>query len=321
MANFSANFGTRRRIWVAGHRGMVGRAILRRLASEDVEILTVDRLNLDLREQQAVRQWVANAKPDVVILAAAKVGGIIANDSYPADFLFDNLAIETNVIEAAHLANVDRLVFLGSSCIYPKFAPQPIKEDALLTGPLEPTNEWYAVAKIAGIKMCQAYRRQYGRRYISVMPSNLYGPNDNFNLETSHVLPALIRKFHAAKAAGAPEVVVWGSGTPLREFLYVDDLADAVVFLIDRYDAGEPINCGAGSDVSVRQLAEMIGRVAGFKGKLVFDTGKPDGTPRKLMDSSRLAALGWRPKTSLEEGVSEVYRWFTRTQAKKPAPA
>jgi GDP-L-fucose synthase len=300
---------------------MVGSALLRRLATEDVEILTVDRLNLDLREQQAVRHWVAHSKPDVVILAAAKVGGIVANDSYPADFLFDNLAIETNVIQAAHLANVERLVFLGSSCIYPKFAPQPIKEVALLTGPLEPTNEWYAIAKIAGIKMCQAYRRQYGRRYISVMPSNLYGQNDNFDLETSHVLPALIRKFHAAKAAGAPEVVVWGSGTPLREFLCVDDLADAVVFLMDRYDAGEPINCGTGTDVSIRQLAEMIGRVAGFKGKLVFDTGKPDGTPRKLMDSSRLAALGWRPKTSLEEGVSEVYRWFARTQAKKPAPA
>ena len=321
MADCSANAGTRRRIWVAGHRGMVGSALLRRLATEDVEILTADRLNVDLREQQAVRHWVAHFKPDVVILAAAKVGGIVANDSYPADFLFDNLAIETNVIQAAHLADVERLVFLGSSCIYPKFAPQPIKEAALLTGPLEPTNEWYAIAKIAGIKMCQAYRRQYGRRYISVMPSNLYGQNDNFDLETSHVLPALIRKFHAAKAAGAREVVVWGSGTPLREFLYVDDLADAVVFLMDRYDAGEPINCGGGIDISIRQLAEMIGRVAGFKGKLVFDTGKPDGTPRKLMDSSRLAALGWRPKTSLEEGVSEVYRWFARTQAKKPAPA
>jgi GDP-L-fucose synthase len=319
MANLSATAGIKRRIWVAGHRGMVGSAILRRLAKEDAEILTVDRRNVDLREQQAVRQWVAHAKPDVVILAAAKVGGIIANDSYPADFLFDNLAIETNVIQAAHLANVERLVFLGSSCIYPKFAPQPIKEEALLTGPLEPTNEWYAIAKIAGIKMCQAYRRQHGRRYISVMPSNLYGQNDNFDLATSHVLPALIRKFHAAKAAGETEVVVWGTGTPLREFLYVDDLADAVVFLMDRYDASEPINCGTGSDVSIRQLAEMIGRVAGFEGKLVFDTKKPDGTPRKLMDSSRLAALGWRPKTSLEEGVNVVYRWFARTQTSEPA--
>jgi GDP-L-fucose synthase len=216
MANLSANAGTKRRIWVAGHRGMVGSAILRRLAKEDVDILTVDRTNVDLREQQAVRQWMARAKPDIIILAAAKVGGILANDSYPADFLFDNLAIETNVIQAAHLANVEQLVFLGSSCIYPKFAPQPIKEDALLTGPLEPTNEAYAIAKIAGIKMCQAYRRQYGRRYISVMPSNLYGQNDNFDLSTSHVLPALVRKFHAAKTAGEPEVVVWGTGMPLR---------------------------------------------------------------------------------------------------------
>jgi len=319
MAILSANAGSKRRIWVAGHRGMVGSAILRRLAKEDVEILTVDRLTVDLREQHAVRQWVAFAKPDVVILAAAKVGGILANDSYPADFLFDNLAIETNVIQAAHLANVERLVFLGSSCIYPKFASQPIKEEAMLTGPLEPTNEWYAIAKIAGIKMCQAYRRQYGRRYIAVMPSNLYGLNDNFDLSTSHVLPALVRKFHAAKTAGDPEVVVWGTGTPLREFLYVDDLADAVVFLMDRYDRGEPINCGTGSEVSIRQLAETIGRVAGFEGKLVFDIEKPDGTPRKLMDSSRLIALGWRPKTSLEEGVNEVYRWFARTQTSKPA--
>jgi len=319
MANLSVNAGAKRRIWVAGHRGMVGSAVLRRLAKEDVDILTVDRPNVDLREQQAVRQWVARAEPDVIILAAAKVGGILANDSCPADFLFDNLAIEANVIQAAHLANVERLVFLGSSCIYPKFAPQPIKEDALLTGPLEPTNEGYAIAKIAGIKMCQAYRRQYGRRYISVMPSNLYGQNDNFDLSTSHVLAALVRKFHAAKTAGEPEVVVWGSGAPRREFLYVDDLADAVVFLMDRYDGGEPINCGTGSDVSIRQLAEMIGRVAGFEGKLVFDIAKPDGTPRKLMDSSRLAALGWRPRTSLEEGIGEVYRWFARTQTSEPA--
>jgi GDP-L-fucose synthase len=319
MDQLSARAGNKRRIWVAGHRGMVGSAIMRRLAGEDAEILTVDRRDVDLREQDAVRQWVARAKPDVIILAAAKVGGILANDSYPADFLFDNLVIETNVIQAAHLADVEQLVFLGSSCIYPKFAPQPIKEDALLTGPLEPTNEWYAVAKIAGIKLCQAYRRQYGRRYISIMPCNLYGLNDNFDLSTSHVLPALIRKFHAAKAAGKTEVVVWGTGTPMREFLYVDDLADAVVFLMDRYDGSEPINCGAGSDVSIRQLAETVGRVAGFEGKLVFDTSKPDGTPRKLMDSSRLAGLGWRPKTGLEEGIREVYRWFAQTQISEPA--
>jgi GDP-L-fucose synthase len=319
MDQLSARAGNTRRIWVAGHRGMVGSAIMRRLEGEDAEILTVDRRDVDLREQDAVRQWVARAKPDVIILAAAKVGGILANDSYPADFLFDNLVIETNVIQAAHLADVEQLVFLGSSCIYPKFAPQPIKEDALLTGPLEPTNEWYAVAKIAGIKLCQAYRRQYGRRYISIMPCNLYGLNDNFDLSTSHVLPALIRKFHAAKATGKTEVVVWGTGTPMREFLYVDDLADAVVFLMDRYDGSEPINCGAGSDVSIRQLAETVGRVTGFEGKLVFDTSKPDGTPRKLMDSSRLAALGWRPKIGLEEGIREVYRWFAQTQISESA--
>jgi GDP-L-fucose synthase len=317
--SFSAHSGIRRRIWVAGHRGMVGSAILRRLAREDVEILSVDRRDVDLRERDAVRQWVARAKPDVIVLAAAKVGGILANNSYPVDFLFDNLAIETSVIQAAHLADVERLVFLGSSCIYPKFAPQPITEDALLTGPLEPTNEWYAIAKIAGIKMCQAYRHQYGRRYISVMPCNLYGKNDNFDLSTSHALPALIRKFHAAKIAGEPEVLVWGTGTPLREFLYVDDLADAVMFLMDHYDGSEPINCGAGSDISIRQLAELIGRVTGFEGKLVFDTSKPDGTPRKLMDSSRLRALGWRPKTSLDEGIREVYRWFVQTKASEPA--
>lgn len=314
MAELSAFAGSKRRIWVAGHRGMVGSAIMRRLAREkDVEILTVDRRDLDLREQAAVRQWAGRFKPDIIILAAAKVGGILANNSFPADFLFDNLVIETNVIHAAHLAHVGQLVFLGSSCIYPKFAPQPIKEEALLTAPLEPTNEWYAIAKIAGIKMCQAYRQQYGRRYISVMPCNLYGRNDNFDLATSHVLPALIRKFHAAKTEGKTEVVVWGTGTPLREFLYVDDLADAVVFLMDRYDASEPINCGAGSDVSIRQLAETIGKITGFQGKLVFDPSKPDGTPRKLMDSSRLAALGWRPKISLEDGIRDVYQWFVQT--------
>lgn len=301
---------SKRRIWVAGHRGMVGSAIMRRLAAEDSELLAVGREQLDLRDQAAVRKWVADEKPDIIILAAAKVGGIFANDAYPADFLYENLVIETNIIHAAHLAGVELLVFLGSSCIYPKFAPQPIKEEALLTGALEPTNEWYAIAKIAGIKMCQAYRRQHGRRYISVMPCNLYGQNDNFDLKTSHVLPALIRKFHEAKEAGRAEVIVWGTGTPRREFLYVDDLADAVAFLMDRYDGDEPINCGAGSDVTIRELAETIGRVVGFRGSLVFDSSKPDGTPRKLMDSSRLAQLGWRPKTALEAGVAEVYRWF-----------
>ncbi len=319
MADASPGLSGKRRIWVAGHRGMVGSAIVRRLDSENVEVLTVGRGELDLRDQAAVRPWVAKEKPDVIILAAAKVGGILANDSYPADFLVDNLMIETNVIEAAHRADVDRLVFLGSSCIYPKFAPQPIKETSLLTGPLEPTNEWYAIAKIAGIKMCQAYRRQHGRRYISVMPSNLYGKNDNFDLATSHVLPALIRKFHEAEQGGRREVVIWGTGTPLREFLYVDDLADAVVFLMDHYDNDEPINCGAGYDVTIRELAETIGRVVGFSGELVFDATKPDGTPRKLMDSSRLAALGWLPKTSLEDGVAEVYRWFLNEKAREIA--
>ena len=303
-----------RRIWVAGHRGMVGSALLRRLAREDVEVLTVDRGELDLREQDAVRRWVARMRPDVILMAAAKVGGILANDSFPADFLYDNLVITTNIVHAAHVAGVERLVFLGSSCIYPKFAPQPIKEEALLIGPLVPTNEWYAIAKIAGIKLCQAYRKQFGRRYISVMPCNLYGPNDNFDLSTSHVLPALIRKFHEAKETGREEVVIWGTGTPLREFLYVDDLADAVVFLMDHYNGNGPINCGAGADVTIRELAEIIGRVVGFKGSLVFDPSKPDGTPRKLMDSSRLVALGWRPKVSLETGVAEVYRWFVRSQ-------
>ena len=298
------------RIFLAGHKGMVGSAIQRRLARENVEVQTADRAALDLCEQSAVRAYMQREKPDIVILAAAKVGGILANDTYPADFLGDNLVIETNVIREAHNVGVDRLVFLGSSCIYPKFAEQPIKEEALLTGALEPTNEWYAIAKIAGIKLCQAYRRQLGRHYISVMPCNLYGPNDNFDLKSSHVLPALIRKFHEGKVEGRPEVVVWGSGTPLREFLHVDDLADAVVFLMNHYDGDEPINCGAGVDLTILELAENIGRIVGFEGKLVFDATKPDGTPRKLMDSSRLAGLGWKPRIGLDEGIANSYRWF-----------
>lgn len=311
MADFSSPEAAKSsRIWVAGHRGMVGSAIMRRLSNGNAEVLTVARAELDLRDQSAVRKWVAVNKPDIIILAAAKVGGILANASKPADFLLDNLLIEANVIQAAHASNVDRVVFLGSSCIYPKFAPQPIKEDSLLTSPLEPTNEWYAIAKIAGVKMCQAYRRQHGRRYVSIMPCNLYGPNDNFDLATSHVLPALIRKLHEAKLNGQKKVVIWGTGTPLREFLHVDDLADAVVFLMDRYDGDEPINCGAGSDISVRELAEMIGRIVGFSGEFAFDSSKPDGTPRKLMDSGRLAALGWRPKITLQDGIASVYRWF-----------
>jgi GDP-L-fucose synthase len=289
---------------------MVGSAVLRRLACENVEILTVGREIVDLREQAHVRAYMERERPDAVILAAATVGGILANDSFPADFLGDNLAIETNVIHEAHRVGVERLVFLGSSCIYPKFAAQPIGEDALLTGTLEPTNEWYAVAKIAGIKLCQAYGRQYGRHYISVMPCNLYGPNDNFDLSTSHVLPALIRKFHEAKQAGKGEAIVWGSGTPRREFLHVDDLADAIVFLLHQYDGAQPINCGAGVDLSIRELAEKVARIIGFEGRLLFDSSKPDGTPRKLMDSGRMTALGWKPAIGLDEGIADTYRWF-----------
>jgi GDP-L-fucose synthase len=303
-----------RRVWVAGHKGMVGSAVTRHLEAQGEAVLKVDRSVVDLRNQIAVEAWLKQNQPDAVIFAAAKVGGIFANDAYPADFIYDNLAIETSVIHSAHAAGVNRLVFLGSSCIYPKFAPQPIAEEALLTGPLEPTNEWYAIAKIAGIKLCQAYRKQYGRSYISVMPCNLYGPNDNFDLQTGHVLPALIRKFHEAKQAGRAEVVVWGTGTPLREFLHVDDLARGVVFCLDHYDGYEHINCGAGSEVTIRELAEAVQRVVGFSGRLVFDTTKPDGTPRKLMDSGRLRALGWAPTISLEEGVGDAYRCFLATE-------
>ncbi|PPD41677.1 MAG: GDP-fucose synthetase [Methylocystis sp.] len=299
-----------RRIWVAGHKGMVGSAIVRQLEKSGDDVLKVDRSIVDLRNQIAVEVWLKQNRPDAILFAAAKVGGIYANDTFPADFIYDNLAIETNIIHSAHSANVDRLVFLGSSCIYPKFAPQPIREEALLTGPLEPTNEWYAIAKIAGIKLCQAYRKQYGRRFISVMPCNLYGPNDNFDLTTSHVLPALIRKFHEAKNQKAPEVVIWGTGAPLREFLHVDDLARGVIFCLDNYDEDTHINCGAGSEISIRGLAETVSRVVGYEGSLVFDTTKPDGTPRKLMDSGRLRAMGWTPDISLEEGIAGAYQWY-----------
>jgi GDP-L-fucose synthase len=308
------------RIFVAGHRGMVGSALMRRLARENVEIITATRAEVDLRDAGAVRNFLEKQKPDAIVLAAAKVGGILANDTYPAEFLRDNLVIEANVVHEAHRAGINRLVFLGSSCIYPKFAPQPISEDALLTGPLEPTNEWYAIAKIAGIKLCQAYRRQHGRHYISVMPCNLYGPFDNFDLATSHVLPALMRKFHEAKLAGRDEVVVWGTGTPLREFLHVDDLADGTIFLLNTYDGAEPVNCGAGFDLSIRELAEKIGGIVGFEGRVVFDTSKPDGTPRKLIDSSRINGLGWRPHIGLDQGISSTYRWFLETHASELAP-
>lgn len=286
---------------------MVGSALVRRLGSESCEILTAPRSVLDLTDTSAVNAWVANYRPDVVVIAAAKVGGIHANNSAPVDFLQTNLQIQTNIMAASHGNDVDRLLFLGSSCIYPKFADQPITEDALLTGPLEPTNEWYAIAKIAGIKMAQAYRQQYGRDWISAMPTNLYGPGDNYNLETSHVLPALLRKFHEAKLAGDDNVVVWGSGSPLREFLHSDDLADALVFLLKHYSAYEHINVGSGVEVTIRELAETIASVVGYEATLRFDASKPDGTPRKLMDSSRLKHLGWSDARPLEDGIAHAY--------------
>jgi GDP-L-fucose synthase len=294
---------------------MVGSAIARCLARCGEEVLTVERADLDLRDQSATLAWLQQNRPDAIVLAAAKVGGIYANDAYPAEFIYENLAIEMSVIHAAHLAGVDRLVFLGSSCIYPKFAPQPIKEDALLSGALEPTNEWYAVAKIAGIKLCQAYRKQYGRRFVSVMPCNLYGPGDNFDPLTSHAMAALIRRFHEAKLAERAEVVVWGTGKPLREFLHVDDLARAIVFLLDKYDGYEHINCGAGGDISIAALADIIAGVVEYRGKIVFDPSKPDGTPRKLMDSSRIAALGWQPQIALQDGIAATYRWYLDNKA------
>ena len=301
---------SQRRIFVAGHRGMVGSALMRQLSGASDLVLTATRSELDLTDQAETRLWLARHKPDVVIVAAAKVGGIHANNTKPADFLYDNLAIASNLIDGAHHADIDRLVFLGSSCIYPKLAPQPMTESALLTGPLEPTNEWYAIAKIAGLKMCAAYRRQHGRRYISVMPCNLYGPNDNFDLLSSHVIPALMRKVHDAKRTGATAVEVWGTGSPLREFLHVDDLARGVLFCLDHYDGEEHINCGTGSEVTIRALASTICDVVGFHGELRFDTTKPDGAPRKVMDSARLLALGWKPSISLHEGLARTYEWF-----------
>jgi GDP-L-fucose synthase len=297
-----------KRVWVAGHRGMVGGAVVRRLASENCEVLTAGRDVVDLTNQAAVDRWMDKTRPDAIVLAAAKVGGIHANNTMPAEFLRDNLVLETNVIHAAYQCGVEKLLFLGSSCIYPKMAPQPISEDALLTGPLEPTNEWYAIAKIAGIKMCQAYRKQYGCDFISAQPTNLYGPGDNYNLETSHVLPALLRKFHEAKESGAKSVTLWGSGTPLREFLHVDDLADALVFLLKSYSGDIPLNVGSGSEVTIRELAETIADVVGYNADLVFDPSKPDGTPRKLMDSSQLHALGWNNVRSLRDGIDQTYQ-------------
>ena len=296
-----------KRVFVAGHRGMVGSAIVRRLASEDCEILTVGRDEVDLRNQAQVNAWMEQARPDAVFLAAAKVGGILANDTYPADFLYDNLMIEANVIEASYRNPVAKLLFLGSSCIYPKLAPQPITEDALLTGPLEPTNEWYAIAKIAGIKLAQAYRRQHGCDFISAMPTNLYGPGDNFDLNTSHVLPALIRKAHEAKVSGADHIVIWGTGTPRREFLHVDDMADACVFLMQRYSEFEHVNVGSGEDITILELAKLVCEVVGFEGEIVCDTSKPDGTPRKLMSGEKLRAMGWEASIPLGGGVENTY--------------
>jgi GDP-L-fucose synthase len=299
------------KIYVAGHRGLVGAAIVRQLQKAGyTNLLTATSRELDLREQTVVRDFIAKNKPEYVVLAAAKVGGILANDAYPAEFIYDNLMMEANVIDAAYRADVKKLLFLGSTCIYPRMAPQPLKEEYLLTGPLEATNEWYAVAKIAGIKLCQAYHRQYGCEFISAMPTNLYGPGDNFDLEKSHVLPALIRKFHEAKMAGMATVTVWGSGKPMREFLHVDDCAEACVFLLENYAGNDIVNIGTGSDVSIAALAELVRQVVGFEGEIVFDSGKPDGTPRKLVDASRIQALGWRASISLEAGAKETYRWF-----------
>jgi GDP-L-fucose synthase len=304
-----------KRVWVAGHRGMVGSAIVRRLRREGCEVLTASRAEVDLRRQAETEAWIVKTRPDAIFLAAAKVGGILSNDRFPADFLFDNLMIETNIVSSAHLAGTEKLVFLGSSCIYPKFAEQPILESSLLTGPLEPTNEWYAIAKIAGIKLAQAYRRQYGREYISAMPTNLYGPGDNFDLSTSHVLPAMLRKTHEAKLSGASDLIVWGSGAPRREFLHADDCADALVFLMMNYSEEEHVNVGSGEDVTIDELAQLVSRIVGFKGRIVHDTSKPDGTPRKLMSTKKLNEMGWKPRVDLETGIRNTYAWFLENGA------
>lgn len=299
-----------RRVWVAGHKGMVGSALVRALEERTVEMILADRSVVDLRRQADVERFVARERPDVVLLAAAKVGGILANATYPADYLYDNLAIATNVIHAAATSGVAKLLFLGSTCIYPKFADQPIREEALLSGSLEPTNEWYAIAKIAGLKLAESYRRQLGADFISAMPTNLYGPQDNFDLKSSHVLPALMRKIHDAKQEGRDVVEIWGSGTPMREFLHVDDLASACLHLVEHYSDAPHINVGTGLDLSIAELAGLIADVVGFEGRFVYDRSKPDGTPRKLTDSSRLAALGWSPRYDLRSGIDMTYRWF-----------
>jgi GDP-L-fucose synthase len=304
-----------KRVWVNGHRGMVGSALVRRLESEDCKILKSTSDELDLRRQSDVEAWMEAQKPDAIFLCAATVGGILANETRPAEFIYDNMMIETNVIHGAWRTGVEKLLFMGSACIYPREAPQPMPEDCLLTGPLEPTNEWYAIAKIAGIKLCQAYRNQFGADFISAQPINLYGPGDNFDLVSSHVVPALIRKAHEAKAEGRDSMEIWGSGNPMREFLYVADIADALVFLMKRFSGDMQMNVGWGREISIRQLAETIGRIVGFEGKLVFDASKPDGTPRKLLDTTRLSGLGWKATTSLEEGLEKSYTWFLENVA------
>jgi GDP-L-fucose synthase len=309
-----------RRIWVAGHRGMVGSALVRRLSADGLTVVTTGDTRIDMTRQADVEAFMASQCPDVVIIAAARVGGIAANAARPVDFLHDNLMIEANIMRAAADARVAKLMFLGSSCIYPRLAPQPMAEDALLTGPLEETNQWYAVAKIAGIKLAQAYRQQYGLDFISAMPTNLYGPGDNYDLESSHVIPALIRKAVEARDSGAATMTVWGSGTPLREFMHVDDLADALVFLLRHYSESDHINVGTGQEVTIAEVAQVIADTVGFTGSLVFDTSRPDGTPRKLMDSSRLLARGWAPKISLNDGLADAWQHFIESDRARFAP-
>lgn len=310
-----------KRVAVVGHAGMVGSALVRRLQSEECRLQLLGRETVDLRRQDAVEAWFASSRPQLVFLAAAKVGGIAANSALPADFLYENLMIEANIIEAARKNDVEKLVFLGSSCIYPKHAPQPITEDALLTGPLEPTNEWYAVAKIAGIKLCQAYRRQHGCDFVSAQPTNLYGPGDNYDLESSHVVPALLRKAHEAKCSAASELMIWGTGTPKREFLHVDDLADALIFIAQTYSDELPINVGSGEEITIAALAHEIAETVGFEGVIRFDSSHPDGTPRKLLHVGRLFELGWRHSISLREGLQRTYRWYVNEVAAAAAIA
>lgn len=305
-------------IWVTGPRGMVGQAIVRRLATEGCEILTADRKTVDQRRQNETEQWLEDNKPDAIVMSAAKVGGIQANNSYPADFIYDNLAIELNVIEGARKVGVEKLLMLGSSCIYPRVAPQPLQESSLLSGPLEPTNEWYAIAKIAGIKLCHAYRKQYGCNFIAAMPTNLYGTGDNFNLESSHVVPALMRKIHEAKEKNDKSVPIWGTGLPLREFMHVDDCADALIHLLKNYSGDEHVNVGTGTDVSIADLAQILADVIGFEGSFDFDSSKPDGTPRKLMDVSSLNRLGWNSRIELKEGLKSTYEWYVQNLVNQP---